>query len=250
MTQSKLLVSIITVTYNSAKTLEETIKSVINQSYSNIEYIIIDGGSTDGTLNIIKKYSDYISYWVSEPDKGIYDAMNKGINIAKGEIIGIINSDDWYEKDIINEIVQNYIKYGENKIYHGNIKFHYKNGTFEEKKPIINLKNFYKGTILFHPTFFVPKKIYNTIGVFNLSYKIAADYDFMLRNYINNITFIYINKCISNMRKEGESVQKATQGYKEVMNIAINAGFNKNKVIFYTIVKILIYKFYRLINKL
>ena len=89
------LITIITVSYNAVKTIEDTIVSVLGQTYNNIEYIIIDGGSTDGTLDIIKKYQDKITYWVSEPDKGIYDAMNKGIAKANGELIGIINSDDW-----------------------------------------------------------------------------------------------------------------------------------------------------------
>ena len=96
MCEEAMKVSIITVCYNSAKTIEHTIKSVAGQDYGNIEYIIIDGGSTDGTLDIIDRYKDKISVLVSEPDEGIYDAMNKGISIASGELIGMINSDDWY----------------------------------------------------------------------------------------------------------------------------------------------------------
>lgn len=99
------LVSIVTVSYNSADTIEQTIQSVTKQTYPNIEYIIIDGGSRDGTVEIIKRYQDKISFWISEPDMGIYDAMNKGISYAKGDYIGIINSDDWYELDAIEKIV-------------------------------------------------------------------------------------------------------------------------------------------------
>ena len=91
----KIIISIITVSYNAVKTIEQTISSVVNQSYSNIEYIIIDGGSTDGTVDIIKKYEDRIAYWVSEPDGGIYDAMNKGIKVATGDYIQIIGADDF-----------------------------------------------------------------------------------------------------------------------------------------------------------
>lgn len=98
--EEQLKISIVTVSYNAAKTIEQTIKSVINQTYSNIEYIVIDGGSTDGTVDIIRKYEDRIAYWVSEPDGGIFDAMNKGIKVATGEVVGIINSDDWYEHDL------------------------------------------------------------------------------------------------------------------------------------------------------
>ena len=104
------LISIITVVYNGEEYLEQTINSVINQTYKNIEYLIIDGGSTDGTLDIIKKYDNHISYSVSESDKGLYDAMNKGISIANGELIGMINSDDWYELDAVELIVNKYLE--------------------------------------------------------------------------------------------------------------------------------------------
>lgn len=113
---SEPLVSIITVVFNGEKYLEQTILSVLNQTYSNIEYIIIDGGSSDATLDIINKYTDKIDYWVSEPDSGIYDAMNKGISLATGQLIGIINSDDWYELDAVEEIVRAY-KDGSTIIY-------------------------------------------------------------------------------------------------------------------------------------
>jgi glycosyltransferase involved in cell wall biosynthesis len=110
MTNKKPLITIITVVYNGEKHLEQTIKSVINQNYKNIEYIIIDGVSTDGTLDIIKKYEEYIDYWVSEPDEGIYDAMNKGIGLANGEFINFMNADDWFV-DTKFKTVNNYIKF-------------------------------------------------------------------------------------------------------------------------------------------
>src|SRR5258705_5340519 len=101
------LVSIITIVYNGEKYIEDSIRSVINQSYKNIEYIIIDGGSSDNTVSIIKKYEKQIAFWISEKDKGISDAFNKGIAKATGEIIGILNSDDWYERDTVAKAVTN-----------------------------------------------------------------------------------------------------------------------------------------------
>jgi len=102
------LVSIITVVLNGRKTIEQTILSVRNQSYANIEYIIIDGGSTDGTINIIEKYSEGVDFWISESDNGLYDAMNKGIGYANGELIGLLNSDDYYESDAVSRVIEAY----------------------------------------------------------------------------------------------------------------------------------------------
>ncbi len=112
------LISIITVVYNGEKYLKQAIESVINQTYKNIEYIIIDGGSTDNTLNIIKNYHQNISKWVSEPDNGLYDAMNKGIKLATGELIGMVNSDDWSELTAVEIIVNEYLKNDNKQIFH------------------------------------------------------------------------------------------------------------------------------------
>ena len=120
-------VSIITVVFNGIRTIEQTIKSVLNQSYKNIEYIIIDGGSTDGTLDIIRKYENYLSYIISEPDHGIYDAMNKGIQKSTGDIVGIINSDDWYEVNTVSQVVERFESFAVDLVY-GDINFIGKNG--------------------------------------------------------------------------------------------------------------------------
>lgn len=121
------MISVITVSYNAVSTIEQTILSVINQTYSNIEYIIIDGGSTDGTIDIIRRYEDKIAYWVSEPDRGIYDAMNKGASKANGEYIAFLNSDDWYELDAVSIIAQ--FADGKTDLISGIIKL-YKNNIF------------------------------------------------------------------------------------------------------------------------
>mgnify|MGYP000302656355 FL=1 len=138
------LISVVTVSYNAIATIEQTILSVINQKYSAIEYIIIDGGSTDGTVDIIKKYEDKISYWVSERDNGIYDAMNKGIRHATGKIVGIINSDDWYEMDAFATVADLYLKKGDLYLYHGDIRYCLGKQETRVDSPNLNLSDFYK----------------------------------------------------------------------------------------------------------
>ena len=157
-------ISIITVSYNSGSTIKQTIKSVIDQDYENIEYIIIDGNSSDNTLNVIRQYSEFIHFFISEEDNGIYDAMNKGIAHASGDIIGILNSDDFYPNSfIISNVVKSFLKnecdavYGDLVYVKSNditkIKRYWKAGEYTTKK----IKN---GWMLPHPTFFVKKSIY------------------------------------------------------------------------------------------
>ncbi len=173
---NKLLVSIITVSYNAAATIEETILSVINQDYDNIEYIIIDGGSTDGTLDIIRKYEDKIAYCVSEKDYGLYHAMNKGIEYANGEIIGMINADDYYYDGAVSKMVHafkdktlnQYVFFGD--MQYGNILV-----------PGWRPKAIKRSAFGTHPSMFVPRAVYAAVGVYKLQYKILSDYDFMYR---------------------------------------------------------------------
>ncbi|MCT7515044.1 glycosyltransferase family 2 protein [Aliarcobacter cryaerophilus] len=184
----KPLISIITVVFNGEKYLEDTIQSVINQTYGNVEYIIIDGGSTDGTLDIIKKYENQIDYWVSEKDRGIYDAMNKGIEVSLGEIIGIVNSDDYLYLDTISNIANLYLENKFNYTY-GTLDYIDENGNKLYEISSIGLNNIkykiFKHMPYLHPTMFVSKKLYKKIGVYNIRYKLSADYDFVLR-FIEN----------------------------------------------------------------
>jgi len=199
----KPLITVITVVFNGAQHLEETILSVIGQTYDNVEYIIIDGGSTDGTLDIIRQYEHAVDYWVSEKDEGIYDAMNKGIMLSLGKSIGIINSDDWYELSTLNEIARSgeiyrNIFYGDMNIYKSG-KHYYTQvfpGTF---------KNINKGMILSHPTIFIGRHIYKKYGYFDKTYKIAADWDLILRFYKAGCSFTYIKIILSNFRIGGIS---------------------------------------------
>jgi len=200
--------SIITVTYNSGKTLEQTIRSVIEKKDIDVEYIIIDGGSSDNTLDIVKKYETYIYYWCSAPDNGIYDAMNKGIKKSTGNIIGIINSDDWYTPNALKQVDEIFSKREDVDILHGNIKRVELNGATTILQPDIK-KNYREEMTYFHPTFFVKKKVYNDIGCFDCKYKISADFEFFYRAKECKKNFYYLDSVLVNMRNGGISVQRA-----------------------------------------
>ena len=222
------LISIITVVYNGAKTLEQTIQSVLNQSYTNIEYIIIDGGSTDGTLDIIKKHEKDISFWVSEPDKGLYDAMNKGISYAKGELIGMINSDDWYELNAVELIVECYIKNPGKSIFHGDRYDVLEDGSRKVKKfNSSRFKFIYYGMTYNHPSMFVHKKIYKN-ELYNINLQALSDYEFVLKQYIKEPeNFMYLPETYVNYRLDGVSSQISMfTAIKEGFIIKKNAGMN------------------------
>jgi len=185
------LITVITVVYNGAKTLEQTIQSVINQSYPNIEYIIIDGGSTDGTLDIIKKYEDYIDYWVSEKDEGIYDAMNKGVSVSFGSWLFFLGSDDLIIfKETFTEIFFETLF---------NADFIYGKVLIKEKSEMYDGKfSSYKLCIknICHQSIFYNIKHFKKSGLYNQKYKILADYEFNMRIW-NNSKKIYVDKVVS-----------------------------------------------------
>ena len=200
----QLKVSIITVVYNGIAHLEQTIKSVINQTYTNIEYIIIDGGSTDGTVELLKKYDERIEYWVSEKDEGIYDAMNKGIAKATGEIVGLINADDWYEVDAVAQVVETFLN-SHADIVHGAMNIVKENGNSFTKKVALDLSHFKKGMLLNHPTTFVKRDVYEIYGSFNTQYKIVADWELMLCLWLTGLSFVGIESTLANFRMGGVS---------------------------------------------
>lgn len=172
--------SIITVCFNSAKTIEHTIKSVISQGYDELEYIVVDGGSTDGTLEIIKKYSDHISQWVSEKDEGISDAFNKGIKLATGEIIGIINSDDRYIDGAIKALISDYDESID--IYRGNIiLWNMETGNQVREVPTIGIPlSGWKSNVC-HQGVFIRKDAYERYGFFDIALRYNMDLDLLLR---------------------------------------------------------------------
>lgn len=199
-------ISIITAVYNGSRTIEQTIQSVLNQSHQDTEYIIIDGGSTDGTQDIIKRYEDKIAYWVSEPDKGIYDAMNKGILMATGDVIALLNSDDWYEPGTL-EKVNCYFEAENIDMLDGEINRIYGDLCVNYYKPFQNTltDEIHVRMIYNHPALFVMKKVYDEIGLFNLDYKIAADYEWILRAHNLGFQIKVVPDIFTNFRMGGAS---------------------------------------------
>jgi glycosyltransferase involved in cell wall biosynthesis len=208
------LVSVVTIVYNGARHLEQTIRSVLEQSYSNIEYFIIDGGSTDESVSIIRKYESSLAGWISEPDKGISDAFNKGIDRTTGSIIGLINADDWYEKDCISKVVAEMeshdVAYGDVRYWKNGLPIFVQEGKHQllEKEMSVN-----------HPTVFVKRKCYDQEGKFDPAIRFAMDYDLLLRLYVKGYTFRHVRAVLANMRWEGVSDRHWKKGVKETLAI-------------------------------
>lgn len=181
----KLKISIITVCYNAENTIEQTVLSVINQSYDNIEYIVIDGLSKDKTINILSKYQKNISKIISENDSGLYDAMNKGIKLASGDVIGFINADDFFSSKYIVEEIMSFFNHSQIKIVYGDLVYVHKENANKVirywKSSDYKKYNILKGWMPAHPTFYARKELYQQNGLFNTEFKISSDYDLMLR---------------------------------------------------------------------
>jgi len=230
-----LKISIITTTYNSIKTLKNTIESVIAQNYPNIEYIIIDGNSTDGTQNLIKQYSDNIYKFISEPDKGIYDGLNKGIKFASGDIIGFLHSDDHFAHNSVISQISNAFNFDKfvDAVY-GDVLF-FKIVNSKEKNVRIIRSGFFKPSIFKfgmmppHPTFYAKRSVYEKFGSFNLSYRISSDFDFLLRvMLLGNIKTRYIREIFVKMLIGGASTKNIKSNY--LLNKEIHLICNTHKV--------------------
>jgi glycosyltransferase len=216
-------VSIITVVYNGAENIEDSIRSVVGQTHDDIEHVIIDGGSTDGTLDIIKRYEQNIAKFISEPDNGIYDAMNKGLEVASGDVVGILNSDDLYaDRTVIENIVEHFSERNVDSCY-GDLIYvdrhntnvpvrHWKSGEFLKQR-------FRSGWMPPHPTFFVKRDVYRKYGFLNIGFPLAADYELMLRFlYKHEVSTTYIPRVLVKMRTGGTS----TPGLYTVRAVAEN----------------------------
>jgi glycosyltransferase involved in cell wall biosynthesis len=243
-------ISLVTVTFNSARTLRDTIQSVLLQSYSEIEYIIIDGLSNDCTVDIIKEYEPCFGgrlRWISEKDDGIYDAMNKGFRMATGDVIGIINSDDLLaEPDVIEKIIKNFEKYPEADAVYADLYYVARNNTSKIVRHWISGKqrSFKSGWHPAHPTFYVKKEIYLQFELFDLDFKFAADFELMLRLIeIHHINLIYLREPLVRMRLGGTSNKNLTNIKKGNLE-CINAFKKNNLPVSY------MYTIFRLLSKL
>ena len=197
------LITVITVSFNCKEEIKTTIKSVINQSYPNIEYIIVDGGSEDGTLDVIKKYTEYIDYWISEPDKGLYDAMNKGIQLSQGKWIIFLNAGDTFftEKTVENVVLKTGgknvdILYGDAIVSFKGMEKIFRAGPPEKLE---------KEMVLAHPSTFVKSKVLKE-NLFDTSYKVAADFELIRRLWKKGKKFMYVNEIISVVNTTEESI--------------------------------------------
>jgi glycosyltransferase involved in cell wall biosynthesis len=210
------LITVITVVRNGEKTLEETILSVINQTYKNIEYIIVDGASTDNTLDIIRKYEDRVDYWISEPDEGVFDAMNKSISFSRGNYIGFLNSGDYYEVNSVNIIVNAIemnpgvdVIYGKTNL----ILFLWRRKYSYTITPSSTIDQRIKsGPVFCHQSSFVHINIFEKYGCFE-KVKVTGDWLFFLKLYNKQVKFLYIDNVISDYADGG--ISTSVQGFKE-----------------------------------
>lgn len=215
-------VSIITVVYNGETFLEDCIQSVIVQDYVNIEYIIIDGGSSDRSLKIIEQYKDYISHFISEKDNGMYDALNKGIDLATGDVVGILNADDMLaSSDVISAVVSCFNNQNPDALY-GNLNYVDPLNTNKIIRKWISKPYTRRGISLgwmpAHPTFYAKRLLFKTLGNYSLNYDSAADYELMVRFlYKYQINAIFLNKLIVNMRTGGMSNASLKHRYKALI---------------------------------
>jgi glycosyltransferase involved in cell wall biosynthesis len=208
------LVSIITITLNAAETLDRTIQSVINQTYKNLEYIIIDGGSKDRTVDIITKHAHRIDHWISEPDHGISDAFNKGISCAHGEIIGILNASDWYESDTVLTVAHVLKQRPDVDVVCGWLQY-----WRDSRRDYVFTSNpnlIMKEMTVNHPTMFVRRSVYEKFGMFRVDFRYAMDYEFVLRLIVAGVKVVSLDRILAHMQYEGLTSRNWGKAFAEV----------------------------------
>jgi glycosyltransferase involved in cell wall biosynthesis len=231
-------VSIITVVYNGETTIRDTIESLLAQDYPYIEYIIIDGASTDSTVDIIRSYDNKITKFISEPDQGIFDAMNKGIKLASGDVVGILNADDFYpDRDVISTVVK-YLEGNRVDSVFGDLVYvraddlqtivrYYSSAKFHPQQ-------FASGWMPAHPTFFVKRSAYERYGLFKTDYEIASDYELLTRFLARHqLSYVYIPKVMVKMRTGGVSTLNLRSNWvlnREIVRGCAENGINTNMV--------------------
>lgn len=237
---SEILVTVLTPCFNSGKTIEKTLECIENQTYRNIEYIIVDGGSTDNTLDLIERHRGRLPEKltvISEKDNGIYDAMNKGIKLANGRLIGIVNSDDSYEQDTVEQVV-NHFGNNQYEVLYG-MQRTYLNG--KEKAVVIFHHDFLPQQMITHPTCFVTRETYERFGVFDTQYRSAADYDLMLRYFRSKeVVFTPIYRVLSNFALGGMSSSQT--GVRENALVRFRYGYLSKRRYWFIVVKSCLYE--------
>jgi glycosyltransferase involved in cell wall biosynthesis len=230
---NKPLITVITVVFNEAVSLEKTMLSVLNQTYDNVEYIVIDGGNTDGTLDIIRQYDHAIDYWVSEKDEGIYDAMNKGIGLASGGWVNFMNSGDlFYSTTTLEKIVFKFKK--KYSIVYGDVQAFSKKYHFKEMKISrpVTAKNLIMKLPICHQATFVTLKAFKEVGLYDTNYKICADHDWLLKALMAGNQATYVHQCIALNNRDGVSSVSLFKLQRERLTLAL-LHFNDLKPMIY-----------------
>ena len=229
-------ISIITVSYNAARTIEESILSVVAQEHVSIEHIIIDGGSTDGTRVAIEKHRNSLAHVVVEPDNGVYDAMNKGIRLASGDIIGILNADDvYYNNTCLQKVIDAFTEFDTDAVF-GDLVYVKPNNPNKivryYRSDMFSVEKFARGCMPAHPTFFVRRECYDKYGLFSTDYRIAADFELLVRFlFKNKISYHYIPDILVKMRTGGISTRNLKSNLilnKEIVRACRANGLDTN----------------------
>lgn len=224
-------VSIVTVVHNRASTLNRAIDSVASQTYTDLEYLVVDGGSTDGTLDVIQSHATDIDRWWSEADRGIYHAMNKGIKRSRGDVIGLLNSDDWYEPDTVEAVMRVFnadesadLVHGQLRVWASDSDVHAVYGRMDSYSPLL-FPPFH------HPTCFVRRSVYRDLGLYDERFPTAADYDFMLRFVSSCKRGVYLNRILANFSRGGATTRSVWSPYGQLWRVLRKNGFGWNRCV-------------------